>query len=290
MCLHCYWSGEKDFMHEATAFGVSKTSQLLPKVLMDGAWTRCERCRSKMPQTDTAAGDTAIQYGINILKEQAMEHAANTEAKMERVKCVVCQEEKIQADYDDFIWYHRNKRGNNRCRACFKCPTCPPRIKHILGDFIHGAKICNTCAKTLTCVVCKQAKPKTEYSDSVWKNQKSRQHNRCQTCLTCPGCPPGKVHGADDFTFGSTYCKRCYTIACSACKKQIQQHLCKTTRGASVVLCAPCEKQGVHTATPAILQMRRMLSTIWRAALCSETVRQYEATSNKCIRLQDLCD
>ena len=244
MCLHCYWSGEADFMYAAAAFGVSKTSEFLPNILMNGAWTRCERCQRKMPQTDTAAGDTALQYEIDILKKQAMEHATKKAGKQETVKCVVCEEEKIKDDYNDFIWYHRNKRGNNRCPACFNCPTCPPRTKHSLLDFKHGAKICNTCTKTLTCVVCKKDNLKSEYSDSVWKNQKSRRHIRCKTCLICPKCPAGTVHGLDDFTFGSTICKGCDTITCSACEKQIEQYLCKTIRYDAIVLCASCEDRG----------------------------------------------
>ena len=241
-------------MHNVAAFGVSKTSELLPKILMDGAWTRCQRCRSKMPQTHTAAGDAAIEHSSNILKQQAVEHADNIEANMrkdvEKLKCVVCQEQKIQADYSDFIWYHRNKREHNRCRACFKCPTCPPETKHILADFIPSAKICNTCSKTLTCVVCKQAKPKIGYSESMWKHQKVRQHIRCQACLTCPKCPAGNVRELDDFTLGSIYCKRCDTIACSACKKQVQRHLCRTTRDKSVVLCVSCADRGCTLRDP----------------------------------------
>lgn len=47
MCLHCYWSGEREFMHHAAAFGVRKPSEVLSELLMDGDWTRCERCQKK---------------------------------------------------------------------------------------------------------------------------------------------------------------------------------------------------------------------------------------------------
>ena len=43
-CLQCYWSGEREYVHNAEAFGVSKPGEVLPNLLIDGAWTRCEHC------------------------------------------------------------------------------------------------------------------------------------------------------------------------------------------------------------------------------------------------------
>ena len=46
--------------------------------------------------------------------------------KVEKLTCVVCQEDKPQNEYDQGIWRNRFDRKHRRCRACFTCPTCPP--------------------------------------------------------------------------------------------------------------------------------------------------------------------
>ena len=51
MCTHCYFPDKNDYMHEATAFGAFKLAEVLPKVLMDGAWTRCGVCRAILPSS-----------------------------------------------------------------------------------------------------------------------------------------------------------------------------------------------------------------------------------------------
>ena len=71
-CLQCYWSGEREYMHNAEAFGVSKPSEVLPNLLMDGAWTRCEHCRAKSPQAQRLANRVANVHHIDaLLKKQA---------------------------------------------------------------------------------------------------------------------------------------------------------------------------------------------------------------------------
>ena len=92
MCLQCYWSGEREYMHNAEAFGVSKPSEVLPALLVDGAWTRCEHCRKEFPQAQMSANRFANANIDALLKKQALEHAASIEVNMERLKCVVCQE------------------------------------------------------------------------------------------------------------------------------------------------------------------------------------------------------
>ena len=116
---------------------------------------------------------------------------------------------KTQGEYHHDVWRLRNSRAHRRCITCFKCPTCAPGTKHVLADFIHGSKICNTCTRILTCVVCKKAKLRSEYPDTVWNNQKTQKHHRCQACFTCTRCPAGKVCRMIDFDFGMPYCKSC---------------------------------------------------------------------------------
>ena len=104
MCLHCYWSGEREFLHNAAAFGVCKPSEMLPKLLMDGAWTRCEHCRKKIPQAQLSADRAADADVSDVLKSQALEQVASIEAGMEKLKCVVCKKDKIQSEYHHDMW------------------------------------------------------------------------------------------------------------------------------------------------------------------------------------------
>ena len=69
-CLQCYWSGEREYMHKAEAFGVSKPGEVLPNLLMDGAWTRCEHCRKKFPQAQMLANRAANVHHIALLKNR----------------------------------------------------------------------------------------------------------------------------------------------------------------------------------------------------------------------------
>ena len=148
------------------------------------------------------------------------------------------------------MWKDKKRDTQLRCRTCFKCPTCAPGTKHVLSDFIHGSKICNTCARTLTCVVCKKAKLKSEYPDTVWNNQKTQKHHRCRACFTCTRCPAGKVRRMVDFDFGMPYCKSCDTDTCSACQKTVEKDLCLTNRFSNVVLCLSCESRGCTLREP----------------------------------------
>ena len=144
MCLQCYWSGEREYMHKAEDFGVTKSGEVLPNLLMDGAWTRCEHCRKKFPQAQMLANRAANVHIDALLQKQALEHAKNIKVNMERLKCVACQEEKTRNEYHFNLWKDRSVRKQIRYRTCFKCPTCAPGTKHVLDDFIHGSKICNT--------------------------------------------------------------------------------------------------------------------------------------------------
>ena len=144
---------------------------------------------------------------------------------------------KTQSEYHFHLWKDRSSREHRRCKTCFKCPTCAPGTKHALADFIHGSKICNTCTRTLTCVVCKKAKLKSEHPDAFWNNQKTQKHHRCQACFTCTRCPAGKVRRMIDFDFGMPYCKRCDARTCNACEKTIEKDLCLENRNSNVVLC-----------------------------------------------------
>ena len=243
MCLECYWSGEREYTHHAAAFGVRKPSDLLWKLLMHGDWTRCERCQkthTRRPLESKVAPENAEN---DLLQMQALHHTARIEAGMEKLQCVACHEEKMECEYYQSIWRLR-RREHRRCRDCFTCPTCAPGTKHSLADFVHGSKICKTCATTLTCVVCKQAKLKTAYPDAIWNNQKTRMHHRCHGCFVCPKCPPEKVHTLYDFKLGAAICKRCDTLTCSACKKEVEQHLCRRRRDGSVALCQACVELG----------------------------------------------
>ena len=158
---------------------------------MDGAWTRCDSCRRKLPVPPVSTSVAAHDIDNNVLKVQAMHHAARMEGSMGKLQCVVCQKGKLEHEFHESTWKNRN-REHRRCRACFTCPTCAPGTKHTLADFVHGSKICRTCARTLTCVVCKRPKLKTEYPDSVWRHQKERKHHRCRAFLSCLDARPVK--------------------------------------------------------------------------------------------------
>ena len=125
-------------MHNAEVFGVCKPSEVLPNLLMDGAWMRCERCRKNIPEAQLSANRAADADVSDVLKSQALEQAASFEAGMEKLKCVVCKKDKTQSEYHHHVWKDRFKREHRRCRACFQCPTCAPGTKHILADFVHG--------------------------------------------------------------------------------------------------------------------------------------------------------
>ena len=168
---------------------------------------------------------------------------------------------KIESEYYEGTWRNR-RREHRRCRACFTCPTCTPGTKHTLTDFVHGSKICKTCARTLTCVVCKRAKLKMEYPDSVWSHQNKRGHHRCHACFFCPRCPPEEVHTLCDFELGAAICKRCDTLTCSACQKQVEKHLCHRNRDASVTVCESCVELGCTMGD----------TTLYRCDECCQTL------------------
>ena len=93
---------------------------------------------------------------------------------------------------------------------------------------------------------------KTAYTETVWIDPKKRKHHRCRACLICPNCPAGKEHRLEDFVIGSTICKGCNKKVCTACQKQVEQHLIQTNRHSSVILCHACLDKGCSMRDPAL--------------------------------------
>ena len=181
----------------------------------------------------------------------------------------------IESEYYEGTWRNR-RREHRRCRACFTCPTCTPGTKHRLTDFVHGSKICKTCARTLTCVVCKRAKLKMEYPDSVWSHQNKRGHHRCHACFFCPRCPPEEVHTLCDFELGAAICKRCDTLTCSACQKQVDKtFMPQKSRRIGDGMCV-LRGTGMHNGRHNTAQMRRMLPDTWRPTLSSSATKAFQ--------------
>ena len=217
-CAYIVFSSKQPFLHNAIAFGVKKDSELLPKLLMDGAWTRCLECTKSLGRS---VGDCAGDVDVDATKAKAMDFAKAAEEHAEKLLCVVCKDSKPQSEFFQDTWNKKKRRLHIRCISCFQCPTCAPGTKHNLSDFLHGSKICVTCNKTLACVVCKEKRPSHDFSASVWNNQKHQVHHRCTACFVCARCPSNTKHVLTDFKFGSRFCNACDAITCAACGSSI---------------------------------------------------------------------
>ena len=102
------------------------------------------------------------------------------------------------------------------------CPTCSPAASHKLVDFLHGQQLCKTSSATLTCVVCKEDKLRSEYGNSILMNRgkNDHKHQRCNACSVCPACPQDrKSRWLTDFKSAAERCKDCEGVACAACGK-----------------------------------------------------------------------
>ena len=121
----------------SAVFGATKLSQVLAGLLMHRAWTKCSGCtRSIARQQHYHKPSGAMEK----LKEHAASCSKAVEVAMQKLSCVVCKELKGRVDYRNNIWKGRtkNRLEHHMCKACFVCPTCSPRARHKLVDFVHG--------------------------------------------------------------------------------------------------------------------------------------------------------
>ena len=92
-----------------------------------------------------------------------------------------------------------------RCWMCFKCRDCGQKY----GDqrSFYGTAYCSGCRKK-TCDVCKEAKSRSNFSESQLHNAKTRNtHVRCKACHVCEDCKSPRR--AEDFDKINKQCRKC---------------------------------------------------------------------------------
>ena len=184
-CMQCCLQ-EKPCMKRPESFGIYKPSDLMPKLFMDGMWTRCQSCQQSLSRSALSSikanGDEAHRHAA----EEAAEEA-NTNLK--RMICTVCKTEKLIVEFPSSVQKNWG-RAHRRCRACHRCPGCGNTLLTL--DFDPDGRRCKTCVseeKQYLCEVCEETKPAAEFSTSVIMNWRkpARQH-RCLQCQRCSSC------------------------------------------------------------------------------------------------------
>ena len=83
-------------MHTVAAFGVSKVTEVLPKILMDGAWARCQACSDKLSRQGwNPMGST----DESATKAQAFDMQSQFDFDGRTLICPVCHRDKTIYGY-----------------------------------------------------------------------------------------------------------------------------------------------------------------------------------------------
>ena len=62
-CTSCYLNKEKVYMHPIQRFGVQCRSELFPKYIVQGSWTRCVPCQKKVGLTLGSSVTQPVRFG-----------------------------------------------------------------------------------------------------------------------------------------------------------------------------------------------------------------------------------
>ncbi len=187
MCTQCLLNGSPDYMKKAKEFGVTTPAELLTKILMDGAWTRCQKCvgeaivRRKKPQAPSTMTREQLQVNAAL---------ADEEADNERGECTICGQSKprTQSHFPATMLHNWQRNANVlRCRQCHICNMC--KKVHASRHFSHGSQTCIDC-EVFACAACKEDKTATRYGTQALKDHRHRGDRLvCDACRG-RGCTP----------------------------------------------------------------------------------------------------
>ena len=98
-CMQCLLQG-RPHMKTPREFEVWRPSELLRKILMDGAWTRCAKCQAGVVGA-SPAGATVMPSTRSLsdahLRERARQAEEAEDAEKVRRQCDVCKQTKTEA-------------------------------------------------------------------------------------------------------------------------------------------------------------------------------------------------
>ncbi len=265
-CTACFLVGRRDCRKPPQSFGAFSPTEILGRILEDGAWSRCLACRELADAQRTARGLPSLadtkgapafeppegetkrcgQCGLHrapgYFSESQLHHEPRTKKRSAGLVCTVC-------------------RGIKRCDACEQWKS--------LGEFREGQDVCKTCQQ-LWCSHCGVFKAPGEFSaqsrhhfftkewnvqcaacDAAGRKVKDGAFRRMQT-QPCDRC--GQQLAPDRFRKAAgqrgTTCRDCEEIACTACgetkrcscfdAQSVKNAHCHSQR----VLCSDCHAIG----------------------------------------------
>lgn len=137
MCLRCYFVGKRNYMHTVAAFGVPKATEVLPKILMDGAWARCQAC-----------SDTLSRQGWNLLdspddsatKAQAFDFQSQFDLDAPTLIYSVCHRDKPTCEYSGDL-RRKAYAGASSLQVLLHVPHM--RGQHIIDLVVVFAWLCD---------------------------------------------------------------------------------------------------------------------------------------------------
>lgn len=230
-CAHCFLSGASDYMKPATQFGVFTEADILPKLVSQGAWARCEVCRQ-------LANSKRRESGLPLLDTSGAVECAAADGLLCSGPCGLTR----PRAYFSVSAVKKEKRNKTQtCNFCLRLVMCADCCKWIEAKhFPLQGPACVACAQ-VTCASCGETKAQSDFrksdvkhyfynkqnvsckncresSESPWKGSFRSQGlnmNKCEACSeTKPQSMFRKMKGS-----WSAVCKSCEQISCAGCKR-----------------------------------------------------------------------
>eukprot|EP00973_Karenia_brevis_P069335 9640608-Karenia_brevis.AAC.1 len=133
-CQSCFVQGREDHSKPMAEFGVRCPADFVKRLLVQGAWSRCQLCtRAERFKT------------LNDANEARRASAADAVRA-----CRLCGEEKLRGDFWPVDWQQGAHRAIS-CKACSPMPPSERRAAALASQAVH------------TCATCHGEKPRAEY-------------------------------------------------------------------------------------------------------------------------------
>ena len=159
-CAHCFLSGASDYMKPATQFGVFTEADIMPKLVSQGAWARCEVCRQ-------LANSKRRQSGLPLLDTAGAVECAAADG----LRCSgPCGLTRPRAYFSASAIKNEKRNKMQTCNFCLRLVMCAKYCRWTEAKhFPLQGPACVACAQ-VTCASCGKTKAQNDFHKSDVKH------------------------------------------------------------------------------------------------------------------------
>ena len=315
-CSHCFLSGRPDYKKPARAFGVTAPQEVLSKILVDGAWTRCLQCREHAEDARRRAKLPEMYSSKTLEAERESKEGSG-------IRCTKCMKWRPYEFFRATAVQHRNRNKTVICNVCQdlrKCDKCqawcqPTAFRTARGVQLDTCKACmgidcSACGKNLSTdsftlhdirnylTLCLNVVCSTCAADGkkAKKGQARRNSKVLKACSVCQISKPAFLAYRLVKGTYSEVCKECETVRCSACSADVKATLFKQVQLNNYfslgqgILCGRCSAKGCTLRDTQSYRCTDCTKTFGRTKFNETSLKNFKKDSRSVLACKDCYD